>query len=98
MFLVKEQLYVLKKGFNINHHDYFFNGINIFLKKIESKTVLCLFTKVYLASLEGKRFRNKLLLDLGRKHFNDIDVYKVLCSYPTASPAIGRESSACLME
>lgn len=43
-----------RKGFNINHHDYFFNGINIFLKRIESKTVLCLFTKVYLAFLEEK--------------------------------------------
>lgn len=43
-----------KEDFHINHHDYFFNGINIFLKRIESKTVLCLFTKVYSASLEEK--------------------------------------------
>lgn len=42
------------KGFNINRHDYFFNGINIFPKRIESKTVLHLFAKVYSASLEEK--------------------------------------------
>lgn len=54
MSLVKEHLYVLEKVSTLTIMTISFNGINIFLKRIESKTVLCLFTKVYLASLEGK--------------------------------------------
>lgn len=54
MSLVKEHLYVLEKVSTLTIMTIFFNGINIFLKRIESKTVLCLFTKVYLAFLEEK--------------------------------------------